>query len=80
LAFWTETPPKITTIAMMKSSVELMYVPSIAVPEFPRPGVKDCLDTIDFLDTKIHEMDNEIKILASNDKYAIEEIINNESR
>jgi transposase len=33
-------------------------------------GVKDCLDTIDFLDTKIQEMDNEIKILAGNDKYA----------
>jgi transposase len=33
-------------------------------------GVKDCLDTIDFLDTKIQEMDNQIKILASNDKYA----------
>src|SRR5215467_13400147 len=34
------------------------------------PGVKDCLDTIDFLDTKIQEMDNQIKILAGNDKYA----------
>ena len=33
-------------------------------------GVKDCLDTIDFLDKKIHEMDNGIKILANNDKYA----------
>jgi transposase len=33
-------------------------------------GVKDCLDTIDFLDTKIQEMDNQIKILASKDKYA----------
>jgi hypothetical protein len=33
-------------------------------------GVKDCLDTIDFLDTKIQEMDNQIKILANNDKYA----------
>ena len=33
-------------------------------------GVKDCLDTIDFLDAKIQEMDNQIKILASNDKYA----------
>ena len=32
-------------------------------------GVKDCLDTIDFLDAKIQEMDSEIKILASNDKY-----------
>src|SRR5215471_5656787 len=30
-------------------------------------GVKDCLDTIDFLNTKIQEMDNQIKILA---KYA----------
>ena len=33
-------------------------------------GVKDCLHTIDFLDAKIREMDSEIKILASNDKYA----------
>jgi transposase len=33
-------------------------------------GVKDCLDTIDFLDAKIREMDSEIKILASKDKYA----------
>src|SRR5215467_7471773 len=33
-------------------------------------GVKDCLDTIDFLDTKIQEMDNQIKILASKDNYA----------
>ncbi len=32
-------------------------------------GIKDCLDTIDFLDEKIQEMDNQIKILASNDKY-----------
>ena len=31
-------------------------------------GVKDCLDTIDFLNTKIQEMDNQIKTLASNDK------------
>jgi transposase len=33
-------------------------------------GVKDCLDTIDFLNKKIQEMDNEIKILANNDRYA----------
>lgn len=33
-------------------------------------GVKDCLDTIDFLNKKNQEMDNEIKIVASNDRYA----------
>jgi transposase len=33
-------------------------------------SVKDRLDTVDFLDTKIQEMDNQIKTLASNDKYA----------
>jgi transposase len=33
-------------------------------------GVKDCLDTIDFLNKKIQEMDNEIKIVANNDRYA----------
>ena len=33
-------------------------------------AVTDCLDTIGFLDTKIQEMDNQLKTLASNDKYA----------
>ena len=33
-------------------------------------AVTDCLDTIGFLDKKIQEMDNQIKIVASKDKYA----------
>jgi transposase len=33
-------------------------------------SVKDRLDTVDFLDTKIQEMDNQIKTLASIDKHA----------
>jgi transposase len=37
-------------------------------------GIKDCLETIDFLDKKINEMDNEITILANNDRYARHQI------
>ncbi len=33
-------------------------------------AVDDCLDTIDFLDRKIRQLDNEIKKLAINDRYA----------
>lgn len=33
-------------------------------------ALDDCLDTTDFLDTKIRELDNEIKKLSSEDKYA----------
>jgi len=33
-------------------------------------AVDDCLDTVDFLDTKIMQLDSEIKKLATDDKYA----------
>jgi hypothetical protein len=52
----------IIQIYLLEKGKEYLYSLEIS-------NVKHCLDMIDFLNKKIQEMDNEIKILANNDRY-----------